>query len=350
MCKIMKEGVKKGTISNEKPKINVRLVPADSVNLKGIQESGNLLGVIKFSEMQEHEDIRSLGQDFPAMNIAMKPFIGSAYYEIWTSDNSVNYGSNKVLKYATDGFHHFLTVDIEEDRDLRELGLLAYDSMFGIIKENNYKNISRVWNHIPNINEYSDTKERYTKFCHGRAESFQKNDNIYPAATGIGCFGDNLCIYMLSTSENINKYIENPNQTPAYKYPSKYGIKSPSFARAAYADYGSGCGMLYVSGTASIIGSETVHVNDVRKQCETTIDNIRVLISQQNLNSYGINKKYTIEDMDCIKVYVKNDNDFESIREICSKSFSADKSIVYLKADVCRNNLLVEIEGIIKDF
>ncbi|QNU66097.1 reactive intermediate/imine deaminase [Ruminiclostridium herbifermentans] len=350
MFNVSKEEISKGTISNEEfPKVNVHLIPADLIRLKEIQKKENILGVIKFSDLNEHEDLKILGEDLPTMNIKMKPFMENAFYEIWTSDQPINYGNNEILKFACDGYHHFLTVNIkEQNRDLREIGRLAYDSIFEILKRNNYSNISRVWNHIPNINEFSDAKERYTKFCHGRAESFEVNGNIYPAATGIGCRGDSLCIYMLSTVQNIQKYIENPNQTPAYKYPPKYGIKSPSFARATYTNYNSLISRLYISGTASILGSDTVHVGNVGKQCETTLENIRVLISSSNLSNYGIKENFTLDNIDCIKVYIKNNEDFEVIKDICSNAFSKNRSIAYLKADVCRNDLLVEIEGIVQ--
>lgn len=350
MVEVMEKEINEGAILNgEIPKINVHLIPADWISLEEIRKKENIIGVIKFSDLNQHGDLKMLDEAFPTMNIAMRPFVEKAFYEIWTSDHPVNCGSNEILQFASDGFHHFLTVSVkEQNSDLREIGRLAYDSIFEILNKNNYSNISRVWNHIPNINEFSDAKERYTKFCHGRAEAFQKNVNIYPAATGIGCWGDRLCIYMLSTTQDIHKYIENPNQTPAYKYPSKYGIKSPSFARAAYANYSSGSGRLYISGTASILGYETVHAGNAAKQCETTIENIRVLISDSNLSNYGIKKNFTLANIDCIKVYIKNDEDFETIRDICSKEFSKDKSIAYLKADVCRNDLLVEIEGLIK--
>lgn len=349
MFEVMEKEIKKGILLNEEiSKIKVHLIPADWSSLEEIRKKENIIGVIKFSDLNEHDDLKVLDEAIPTMNINMKPFVEKAFYEIWTSDHPVIYGSNEILQFASDGFHHFLTVNIkEQNRDLREIGRLAYDSIFEILSKNDYSYISRVWNHIPNINEYADAKERYTKFCHGRAESFQKNGNIYPAATGIGCWGDSLCIYMLSTKQDIHKYLENPNQTPAYKYPPKYGIKSPSFARAAYANYASGSGKLYISGTASILGSETVYVGDAAKQCETTIENIRVLVSASNLSSYGIKKSFTLADIECIKVYIKNDEDFESIRDICSKAFSKASSIAYLKADVCRNDLLVEIEGII---
>ena len=347
MVKITEEGI----ISNEKiPKISAYLLPAHSVNLREIIKKENILGVIKYSDKEKNDEFEMPG-GLPKINVQMKSFLDCDYYEVWTSDNAVNYGSYESLQYATDGFHHFLAANMEEKgRDLREIGRLAYELIFELLRRNNYPNISRVWNNIPNINKYTDETERYIKFCHGRAESFQKYGNIIsPAATGIGCFGDSVSIYMISVSKDINTCIENPNQTPAYKYPPKYGIKSPLFARATYTDNGSGRGVLYISGTASIIGSETVHIGDVGKQCETAIDNIRVLISGTNLNSYGIKKGFTLENLDCIKVYIKNDGDFETVRDICSKAFTPDKSIAYLKADICRNDLLVELEGVVMD-
>ena len=337
------------TVFNRKiPKIKVYLLPSASIYLRELMKKENILGVVKFSDNERYDEIETFGGSFPVVHIAMKTFMKDAYYEVWTSEHPVNYGSCEYLQYASDGFYQFLAISMkEEGRDLREIGKSAYNLIFKTIKESKCPYISRVWNHIPNVNEYADGMERYIKFCHGRSESFQKYGNIYPAATGIGCHGDSICIYMISTTKNINTYIENPNQTPAYKYPPKYGIKPPSFSRAAYTDNCSGKGILYISGTASIIGHETVHTDDIVKQCETTIDNIRVLISNTNLNSYGIKNSYILENVDCIKEYIRNDEDFETVRDICCKAFLPDKSIAYLKADICRNDLLVEIEGII---
>lgn len=340
-----------GNISYENiPGIKVYLLPAESINLRQVMMTQNILGIVRFGEDEGYPELEGLKVCFPAMNVVMKTFSAKAYYEVWTSENTVACGNLQGLQFSSDGFHQLLTVCIkEEDRDIREIGRLAYDLIFQSVEENNYPNISRVWNHIPNINQFGDGTERYIRFCLGRAEAFAKNGNIFPAATGIGCQGNSLCIYMISMRKDMNIYLENPNQTPAYKYPEKYGIKPPSFARGAYTDCGGGRGRLYVSGTASIIGSETVHVGEAARQCETTLNNISVLISGTNLSSYGINKAFTLKNLDCIKVYIKDEADYEIINTICSSSFSPDKSIAYLKADVCRNDLLVEIEGIVME-
>jgi hypothetical protein len=46
-----------------------------------------------------------------------------------------------------------------------------------------------------------------------------------------------------------------------------------------------------------------------------------------------------------IRVYVKIPSDMKKVREICDASFP-EVQINYLVADICREALLVEIEGI----
>jgi len=333
------------------PRIKVKLLPANSETLTEILLNENILGVAKFSDINDNAGKLSnltSNKSFPYVHINMKSFLNETYYEVWTSDQDVSYGEVGDLQYATDGYHFFSAINVKENnRQLDEIGKTAYDCIFDSVKKYGYTHISRVWNCVPYINEDSNGTERYKLFCYGRASAFPDNHKFYPSATGIGCFGDTVSIYFISTAENNNKNIENPNQTPAYKYPSAYGMKAPSFARATYSEYGQNGNILYVSGTASILGHETVFKGDIRKQCETTIANIETLISRANLLSYGIDQNYSLHDLDCIKVYIKNEENFPIVRSICEEAFSSNKSIVYLKADVCRQDLLVEIEGLV---
>lgn len=330
------------------PRIKVNLLPANSETLNEILLSENILGVIEYSINKGKLNDKTSINGFPYLHVHMKPFLHNSYYEVWTSNQEVSYGKFDLLEYATDGYHFFSTISIkEENLSLSHIGKTAYDCIFDSINKYNHPYISRTWNYVPYINEFSNDTERYKLFCHGRAVAFQNNGEVYPAATGIGCFGDNVNIYFLSLAENSQKNIENPNQTPAFKYPSTYGVKAPSFARATYSEYSQEINSFYVSGTASILGCETVFKGDVAKQCETTIKNIETLISKSNLQSYDINQDYGLKDLDCIKVYVKNEEDFPIVECICKESFSSKNSIVYLQADICRNDLLVEIEGLI---
>ena len=45
-----------------------------------------------------------------------------------------------------------------------------------------------------------------------------------------------------------------------------------------------------------------------------------------------------------LRAYIKEEHHFQEVRVLCEASFP-DVSISYLQADVCRDNLLVEIEG-----
>jgi enamine deaminase RidA (YjgF/YER057c/UK114 family) len=102
----------------------------------------------------------------------------------------------------------------------------------------------------------------------------------------------------------------------------------------------------WISGTASIVNSETVHLGDVEKQTEQTIDNIERLISRENFERHGVpGAGAELGDLAKIRVYVKRLEDYEKCRAVCERRFGALPTI-YAQADVCRSNLLVEIEGV----
>jgi hypothetical protein len=46
-------------------------------------------------------------------------------------------------------------------------------------------------------------------------------------------------------------------------------------------------------------------------------------------------------------VYVRTRQDLPVVREICAKAFSPAADIAFLNVDLCRSDLLVEIEGIV---
>ena len=193
----------------------------------------------------------------------------------------------------------------------------------------------------------------YGDFCQGRAHAFAQYaipKSAMPAATGIGSRGGGIAFFFVACRSHTGLNIENPRQLPAYNYPRRYGPESPSFARATYlpmpgAD--DAVGQLYVSGTASVLGHETAHEGDVEKQCDVTLENMVYLVSAANLSSYGIASGYRLSDLRNIKVYVRHRDDLESVRRMCDDAFSPAADVVFLNVDICRADLLVEIEGII---
>ena len=140
--------------------------------------------------------------------------------------------------------------------------------------------------------------------------------------------------------------LENPNQTPAFDYAEFYSPKSPKFSRACAVSFNDRCSV-YVSGTASIVDQKTVFIDDPVGQTNQTLDNIAALISGTNLQKHGVEGfDSDLSDLAVARVYVKKAEFLDSVRSVCERRL-ADVPVVYTYADVCRDDLLVEIEGIV---
>jgi enamine deaminase RidA (YjgF/YER057c/UK114 family) len=135
--------------------------------------------------------------------------------------------------------------------------------------------------------------------------------------------------------------IENPRQTSAYHYPPKFGSHSPTFSRACLLRDSAGTN-LFVSGTASIVGHETIHHGDVTAQTRESLLNIDALLDEAN-RVIG-SDRYALDGLK-FKVYVRRPADLPAIAHTLSAMVRAADPIVYLQADVCREDLLVEIEA-----
>ncbi|EQD39835.1 Endoribonuclease L-PSP, partial [mine drainage metagenome] len=132
----------------------------------------------------------------------------------------------------------------------------AYSTIFDRLDCEDYPQLLRVWNYFPGINDMGSELERYREFNVGRYEAFfHKNRTVcggsMPAACALGTKKGGLVICFLA-SKVPGISLENPRQTHAYSYPKDFGPRSPIFSRGVLLD-----DSLLISGTASIIGSET---------------------------------------------------------------------------------------------
>ena len=172
---------------------------------------------------------------------------------------------------------------------------------------------------------------------------------IYPASTGIGMAGSGLVLSCLTLETRRDDVflmpLENPQQTPAYAYDSTYSPQSPKFSRAMALGLGDYV-TTWISGTASIVDSETRHRGDLEKQTEQTIDNIERLIARENFARHGVQGAGArLRDLAKLRVYLKRPEGLAKCRAICERRFGAMRAI-YAVADICRPELLVEIEGV----
>lgn len=100
--------------------------------------------------------------------------------------------------------------------------------------------------------------------------------------------------------------------------------------------------MLFVSGTSSIVGDRTVHAGDVRSQTRETVTNIRSLIAEANRAAGA--ELFAPEQLK-YKVYLRRPDDLKVVARQLSQSLAPATPIVCLRADVCRADLLIEIEA-----
>ncbi|HSH20442.1 MAG TPA: hypothetical protein VLA03_08305 [Draconibacterium sp.] len=212
--------------------------------------------------------------------------------------------------------------------------------------------IVRQWNYLEDILGFDGQEQRYQEFNNARTNfygnAFEKNG--YPAATGIGMKQGGIIIEFVAINSNACKSvpINNPSQIAAHSYSEKVlegegcVLKTtPKFERARYLELHHKK-LIFISGTASIVGEKTVGVGDPAEQTEFTISNIKQLYSTQVLSN--ISDKKIIPKYGHARVYLKNRKDFSVIKRTF-KSHFGKLPVVYIIADICRKDLLVEIEG-----
>ncbi len=309
--------------------------------------SSDTLASITFGE---HSDAPGLRNGVPHLPLRMVDDPGSAFSESWITDGPINSGEVDGLVYAHDHHRLFCAGRIAPSGNYTNETRAKYSTAFELIDSLGFPHLFRMWNYIGDINgDNAEGLETYRDFCRGRSEAFTTFNKAIPAATGVGARASGISFYFLSTGDATTTHIENPRQVPAYRYPARYGPKSPTFARATHVASSSETddfGTLFVAGTASILGHETVHAGNLDRQCDVALANVAYLVGEHNLSKYCPGLSYRLPDMEMIKVYVRHREHLSHIRNRCEAVFGSDTDIRYLNVDICRKDLLVEIEGI----
>ena len=218
--------------------------------------------------------------------------------------------------------------------------------------------IIRQWNYIEQIVRVTNGHQNYQDFNESRARFYDKASwvNGYPAATGVGscCAGvmiDLDAFHPVSSGVEVLA-LNNSWQVPAHGYSPcvligtsdvRTGLKTtPKFERGKLV-YWENKGLVYVSGTAAIRGEESLKNVGIVEQTRITLENIEHLISKEILSEAGVENASGAQ-LHSMRVYLKDEALFEPAKQIINEKYEALPS-VYLKGDVCREELLVEIEG-----
>lgn len=266
--------------------------------------------------------------------------------EVWLARDTLVSGQQGDIEFRKNNELLFGKICLDESKfaSLEACSNHAYTSILNFINKKEFPHLIRIWNFFPNINKETDSLERYQSFCVGRYDALEKVsefERLLPAATAIGSHGGKFIIYFIATTK-AGVQVENPRQISAYHYPKQYSPKSPSFARATLKHWPN-VSQFFISGTASIVGHQTLHEDNVLIQLEEILKNIEALvISARDIHQQPIRD---ITGLSSMKVYIRHAEHYEMIQEALSLRMGKEVAIIYLEGDVCRSNLLLEIEA-----
>lgn len=353
--------------------INYRIVKASGNDfncmlddvLHKIDNRLKVLRLVFFSNVEDNEDYLNklhilhtrindyMNGELPAISlVSQKPLNADMvleihYYQpdeneciVYKTYNGFSYVvlTNKYGKFLyAGGIHSSLNDDIySQSTDV-------FNTLSGIMQKEGFpiESIVRQWNYIGNITSFDICgNQHYQMFNNARSEFYNSSlwTNGYPAATGIGTMGNSVVVdvdaAVVEESEFKVEPIDNKLQIAAHAYSAKVlekaktGLTTPKFERAKSLNLNDER-LIYVSGTAAIRGENSVTA-DVLEQLYVTMENIRQLISGSKIR--------------LLRVYLKKAEDYEQVQEVLSEY--TDVELSYFLADVCRNELLIEIEGI----
>lgn len=283
----------------------------------------------------------------PLVRVPLEPLGGAAAVEVWTgagSGNALESGWRGAVELARRGgvlFGHLR--DAAGGARLEASALACYRELLAATGAEGYPHLLRVWACVPGINREEAGLERYQAFCRARATAFEEAwgsgfTGRLPASTAVGSStaeGDLVLHFLASRTPGV--HVENPRQVAAYRYPDHYGPRSPSFARATRAPAEAG-GLLFVSGTASIVGHESVHAGLAGQTRETVRNLERVRVVAE---AGGGRFAWSL-----LKVYLRNRSDEPEARRLLGALVPGPVAMTFLRADLCRRELLVEIEAV----
>jgi chorismate lyase / 3-hydroxybenzoate synthase len=328
----------------------------DYVSLAEYQAArwGNVLGVATFSGAP---DAAPGAAEIPVAQVSTPVLPGAGHVcEVWRCDTPATSGQRQRVRFRGTADMLFGCIAVSEAQvaaagrgpahgALHEATTQAYREICATLDAENYPHLLRVWNYLPDINRDSHGTERYRQFNTARQQVLREcgrslAGNV-PAASALGAASDSPVVVYFLAGRTAPTFLENPRQVSAYHYPQQYGRHSPVFSRATLLRHSGGVALL-ISGTASIVGHRSLHIGDTAAQTRETLANIEALLAEANRVARGA--RFELAAL-AFKVYVRRPADLPVIKAELAAALGARTKVIYLQADICRQDLLVEIEA-----
>lgn len=269
---------------------------------------------------------------------------GQNRFEVWRARGHVSSGRRGAIRYASDGEYLFGVIEIDEAEHggIYATSKAAYRALGDFCAGSATPHVLRIWNYLAAITEGDGDDERYKQFCAGRAAGMEGIfGDDYPAATAIGRLDGQkiLQVYWLA-ARSAGIALENPRQLSAYRYPRQYGPRPPRFARALLAQ--TRPAQLHLSGTAAVVGHVSQHAGDCAAQLDEIFTNLDALFRSAAHHGTAADLSHAV-----LKVYVRNSADRCVVEAGLYAQLPAGTQWLFLYGDVCRAELLVEIDGVV---
>lgn len=275
-------------------------------------------------------------------------------YEVWSSGQAAESGQHHRVRFRRTEEMLFGCITLAEadfaapahaSSTLHAATAQAYAEICATLEAQQYPHLLRVWNYLPDINRDSQGTERYRQFNSARQCALQAcgraRSGSVPAASALGATSDSPVVVYFLAGRSAPMFVENPRQVSAYHYPRQYGTHSPLFSRAALLRQPQSL-TLFISGTASIVGHRSLHIGNTAGQTRETLTNIEALLSEANRIARGAH--FELDSL-AYKVYVRRPEDLALIQGELAAALGSQAQVIYLQADICRQDLLVEIEA-----
>jgi chorismate lyase/3-hydroxybenzoate synthase len=267
-------------------------------------------------------------------------------------------GRSGPVQWWRSGDWAFGKLDLPDGAEgLAEAAQQAYGALFQALHDSGCPHPLRLWNYLPRINADGGGLERYRQFNIGRQQAFLDAGRPAfegaPAACAVGRPDGGLSLRFLAGTR-APRPLENPRQVPAWRYSARFGPRSPTFSRAALVPMTAGRLAMWVSGTASIVGEASCHAGDLKAQVIETVSNLQALLAAAHSAALapGLRREtsnpparpFELQDLS-YTMYLRHTGDAAAARTHFAHALGTEPDCVQLQADICRAELLVEIEA-----
>lgn len=213
--------------------------------------------------------------------------------------------------------------------------------------------IARLWSFVPEIGRASIDGDRYRTFNAGRVDAFTALALApLPAASGVGHAGDALIIHALALAGRLES-VENPRQIPAWRYSPMYGAQPPLFARGTIVhlehERVRACPLpiappaitpraFFASGTASVVGEQSMHQASFDAQLQETLRNLDALCAAAQGTASEL--------LRYLRIHLRPDSAHQATAVSAAlHALLPEATLDFVIAPLCRPELALEIEG-----